>query len=132
MMMFAGDHDSRSVGGHIIVSPVGIISWLARRLSTISTSTSHAETQAFFGVVKEIVYLRAVIADIPLANSVLSSPTVTHGDSSACLELVRKDTGIKPRARHWKMNWNWQGVSSYQLTLSSSWDHIHDHYSDYD
>ena len=45
---FMGDHDSRSVGGHIGMSTAGIVTWVAKRLSTISTSTPHAETQAFF------------------------------------------------------------------------------------
>ena len=104
---FMGDHDCRSVGGYIFVTSCGILSWSSKRLSTISTSTAHAETQAFFNCVKECVHLRQVISDLPANNGVLAKPTPIWGDSSACLALVSKESGIQAKSKHWKLYWSW-------------------------
>ena len=105
---FMGDADSRSVGGHIAVSSNGVISWIAKRFATISTSTSHAETQAFFGCCKDNVFTRDQIDEFKFPNDVLHKPTTIFGDNSACMELVKSsNTGISQRTKHWRMNWHW-------------------------
>ena len=103
-----GDHDSRSVGGHIGLSTAGIVSWIAKRFATISTSTSHSETQAFYGAAKDNIHMREIIDKIPFPNDVMWQPTRIYGDNSACMELVKSaNTGSSSRTRHWKLNWNW-------------------------
>ena len=104
---FMGDHDSRSVGGHIGMSTAGIVTWVAKRLSTISTSTPHAETQAFFQCVKDNIHTRGLIDKLPFPNDVLWKPTDIFGDNSACVELAKSaNTAAPSRTRHWKMNWH--------------------------
>ena len=104
---FMGDHDSRSVGGYIFMSTCGIVHWVAKRLSTVSTSTGHAETQAFFMCAKENVHLRSVATELPISTDGVDHPTTVFCDSSVCMELVRKECGVQQRTKHWKLNWNW-------------------------
>jgi len=104
---FMGDHDSRSVGGHIFSSGNGIISWQSKRQSLIATSTGHAESNAFFSAVRENVYERKMVEPLPFDQIVNAEPTTIYGDNSACIELMSHTNEKVQRTKHWRMNWNW-------------------------
>ena len=103
---FMGDHDMRSVTGQIFLSGNGIISWSAKRQTTITTSTPHAECSAFFSAVKELIFVRNVIKGFGLQQDATSSATCVWCDNQACESLVSRPDRTN-NTKHWNMEWCW-------------------------
>lgn len=104
---FMGDFNCKSVTGYIFFSQNGIICWLSKRQTVVGTSTSHAETIAYFQAVQENTYQRRLVKDFNLIKA-LNGPTLVMGDNQACIDLIRKDDNMKhARTKHWEMQWSW-------------------------
>ena len=106
---FMGDHDSRSVTGQISMSGNGILNWGAKRQPTIATSTPHAECNAFYSAVKELVHVRNIIGGFKMecSDTIIRKPTIINCDNEAAVEITGKRSENTSRTKHWPMQWNW-------------------------
>jgi len=115
---WAGDSRNwRSIGAFVFLLG-GPVSWQSKRQSIVATSTLESEYSAFLEAVKEVLWLRQVLADIQWEVSLntagntisaasshsaypptLSQPTTIYTDSARAIQTVSSE-GVTARNKH--------------------------------
>jgi len=115
---WAGDsRNQRSIGAFVFLLG-GPVSWQSKRRSIIATSTLESEYSAFLKAVKEVLWLRQVLADIQwevalntVGNTIsaasshsaypstLSQSTTIYTDSARAIQTVSSE-GVTARNKH--------------------------------
>jgi hypothetical protein len=100
----------RSTTG-MLVFHCGLVSWGLRLIKIILLSTTEAEYHALSETIKQIMYLREVLADIGSEQTV---PTPVGEDNEGCLHLAVENRHAFDRTRHMAARRLWviQGVKN--------------------
>lgn len=98
---YAGDVDCRkSTSGYIFKIAGGAVSWASRLQSTVSTSTTEAEYVAASAAVKEAIWLKQLLCDINMFQSVCKSESVPlFIDNQSAIKLI-KNPVLHKRTKH--------------------------------
>lgn len=94
---WANDTERRkSVTGFVVFLAGGPIAWSSKKQSIVAVSSTEAEYVALSEVVKEVVYLRALLTEMGLAPS---GPTTVYEDNHSAIKLSGNATSSK-RTKH--------------------------------
>jgi len=83
----AGSEDRRSTSGYVFMLAGGIVSWSAKRQSTVALSTTEAEYMALTQATKEHVWMRTLLRELGRLSNLESSKTV-HIDNNSAIDLA--------------------------------------------
>ncbi|XP_061346288.1 secreted RxLR effector protein 161-like [Gastrolobium bilobum] len=88
---FTGCSDDRkSTSGYIFMLAGGAISWKSTKQTLITSSTMYAEFVACYGASIQAVWLRNLISDLRIVNSI-SKPMVIYCDNTAAVFYSKND-----------------------------------------
>ena len=76
----------------------GPISFIARRLKVVATSTAEAEYAAAAATCKEIIFIRNIVADLDLP---LFGPTLLNVDNQAAIKIA-ENIGVTKHSKHFR------------------------------
>ena len=95
---YGGDRIQRkSTTGYVVFHGNNLISWNSKLQPIIATSTMEAEYVALSSVVKEIMYLRNLLAEIGFPQH---GPSTVNEDNQACIKLASNTGQFYPRSKH--------------------------------
>jgi hypothetical protein len=110
----------RSVTGWVVFLNGGPVSWRVKRQQTVATSSSESELYSLGDCIKELLYLRALLKDLGLAqpqtkpgrggvtsgaSSIKNTGTVVYEDNQGCLQISQKET-LHQRTKHVDIQWH--------------------------
>ena len=84
-------HKGRSQTGYVFTIGNTAISWRSTKQTLVATSSNHSEIIAIHEVVRECVWLRAIITHIRGTSGLSSTteePTCIYEDNAACIEQI--------------------------------------------
>lgn len=94
---YAADMDTRrSTSGYIFKLANGPITWMSKRQSCVSLSTTEAEYIAACLAVKESIWIRKLLHDVGYIND---NPTTIYIDNQSAIKLV-KNPEFHCRTKH--------------------------------
>ena len=93
----------RSHSGGILFLGGSPILWFSNQQTTVALSTAEAEINALKEVVKNILWVRAILMEITITQNVVKhQPTVIFEDNAAAIEIV-KNPEVNKRNKHMDM-----------------------------
>ena len=93
---YANTIERKSTTGFCFFLGDNLITWCSKKQSTIATSTAVAEYFALYEATTEAVYLRKILADLSLPQSL---PTLLREDNQTAIKLSEDETSHK-RTKH--------------------------------
>ena len=94
---WGGDTDGRrSTTGYVFMVGTGPVSWRSKLQHTVALSTAEAEYLAAGDAAQEVMWLRAVLAELNLRQD---EPTVIFEDNQGCIAMTIKP-GQHQRTKH--------------------------------
>ena len=84
---WAGDQESRrSTSGNLFILSNGAVSWLSKRQSTVSLSTTEAEYVSLSSAAQEAIWLRRLLAELGLNEL---EPTTIREDNQGAIAIAK-------------------------------------------
>ena len=83
--------DAKAQYGFAIHLFDGPVIWTSKKHSHVGTSSTHNEYMALYWLVRSVVWLRQLIAEIGLENELLSGPISCRGDNAQATNLCCDD-----------------------------------------
>ena len=83
--------DAKAQYGFAIHLFDGPVIWTSKKHSHVGTSSTHNEYMALYWLVRSVVWLRQLIAEIGLENELLSGPISCRGDNAQATKLCCDD-----------------------------------------
>jgi hypothetical protein len=94
--------DRKSISGWVVKLFGSVVSWSAKKQSTVSLSTCEAELYALCELTKEILWLRGLMSELGMQ---LSAPSTVHCDNQSTVVISKN--GIKnERTKHIDVKYN--------------------------
>ncbi|RVW21791.1 Retrovirus-related Pol polyprotein from transposon TNT 1-94 [Vitis vinifera] len=101
---FGGCSDDRkSTSGYIFMLAGGAISWKSVKQSLIASSTMHAEFVACYGLSSQAVWLRNLISELQVVDSIFR-PIVIYCDNNAAV-FYSKNNKISTGSKHMEIKY---------------------------
>ena len=94
---FANDVDSRkSTSGFVIMLGGNVVSWISRRQSMVTLSSTEAEYVALTSCMQELIWIEKILSDFGIE---IKEPIVIYEDNQACIKMVDQESFSK-RTKH--------------------------------
>lgn len=95
---YAGDtKDRKSMGGYIMKLDDAVVSWGARKQTSVALSTCEAEYFAMSQAAQEAFWMRKVLKEIGLK---INTPTVLYSDNISAIAWAEGEKAPSKRAKH--------------------------------
>jgi hypothetical protein len=107
----------RCISGYITFYHGSPISWLAKKQTTVSLSTTEAEYTALASCIQECLYLKFLLMDLGIS---LERPIVIHEDNQSTIKIAR-NPALHGRSKHIDVKY----FFVQELTESQIFDVIH-------
>jgi hypothetical protein len=85
-------------------APTGMFHSQSKKQSTVATSSTHGEVNSAFEATKEIVYFRAILAELGFTQI---HPTILYVDNASLITLATKFSGNVKAVKHYMMRINY-------------------------
>jgi len=90
--------DRKSYSGYVVLFANGPIAWESRKQNSVSLSSTEAEYVAMCQGTKEILFLRSLLAEVGLSDSI-NKPTTIFCDNQGA-EFLTKNASTHKRSKH--------------------------------
>ncbi|SGY96283.1 BQ5605_C036g11556 [Microbotryum silenes-dioicae] len=98
----------QSVSGYVFMCAGGAISWIAKRQTLVTLSSTEAEYVAMSYAAREGIWLRRLLADLGFEQT---APTRLRGDNQSAITLA-KHPAFHARTKHIGIHFNWKTKES--------------------
>ena len=78
--------DRRSISGYGFIFGGGLVSWLSKKQSAVSGSTTKAEYKVYYFAISEALWLLLLLQELKVENEV---PLIVYFDSQSAMSLAR-------------------------------------------
>jgi hypothetical protein len=92
--------DGKGFSGHAVKFLGGLVIWKTSKQGLVALSSCEAECQAATQCVKDLIWLRCLLADMGLSSLVPRTPLV-HTDSQSLIGIVNS-LAMAPRTKHYR------------------------------